>query len=513
MFQRQEVQDMIAITRVLADPRDHLALGALLRGPLVGMSENDLLDAAYNLPKREDESLAHLHIGVDTDHIKNPVLKSVLKQLNTLRNNGKYTTPYDVLSSAVDMLNIRATVKARHVKSPHRALANIDRYLEMSRPYTTRGLRAFSDEVRSLWEEAERIAEAHPDGEDQSVSIITMHSSKGLEWPVVFVINTMTEIMRSRPLVVDVSSRQISMPFFGSQPTGYSELKQISDDESHNERVRLLYVATTRARDLLVVPVHEKVTERQWATVTDLKLQDIQTMDLETFSSKMRIQRDVTLNNQDEKTFSEQTNSILSAKKLVVNKTPSRHESHASSLRITIDDLIEAEPVSDPSEFVQGSAERGIVMHKLMEEILTGELSENEEDIEKRARELIQQMIASKEDEIKDMDEHIMTKEIIQTLSLPQIVMMRDRLVPEVATYSSFENDKFEGVTFGIMDAAEISDNGTVETVIDWKSDRSPADATIELYRKQISDYMAMNGVNRGLIVFMASGKVIEVAA
>jgi hypothetical protein len=91
--------------------------------------------------------------------------------------------------------------------------------------------------------------------------------------------------------------------------------------------------------------------------------------------------------------------------------------------------------------------------------------------------------------------------------------MMRDRLVPEVATYSSFENDKFEGVTFGIMDAAEISDNGTVETVIDWKSDRSPADATIELYRKQISDYMAMNGVNRGLIVFMASGKVIEVAA
>lgn len=513
MFQRQEVQDMIAITRVLADPRDHLALGSLLRGPLVGMTETELLDAAYNLPKNEDESLAHLHVGVDTAHIKNPVLKSVLSQLNTLRNNGKHTTPYDVLSSAVNMLNIRATVKARHSKSPHRALANIDRYLEMSRPYTTRGLRAFSDEVRSLWEDGERIAEAHPDGEDQSVSIITMHSSKGLEWPVVFVINTMTEIMRSRPLVVDVSSRQISMPFFGIQPSGYSELKQISDDESHNERVRLLYVATTRARDLLVIPVHEKVTERQWATVTDLKLQDIQTMDMESFSSKMRVQRDVTLNSQDEKTFSEQINSILAVKKPIVNKTPSRHETHASSLRISIDDLIEAEPVSDPTEFVQGSAERGVVMHKLMEEILTGELPDNEGYIETRARELIQQMIASKEDEIKDMDARIMTKEIVQTLSLPQIADIRNRLVPEVATYASFENDRIEGVTFGIMDATEISENGSIETVIDWKSDRSPAVPTIELYRKQISDYMAMNAVKRGLIVFMASGKVLEVAA
>lgn len=513
MFQRQEVQDMIAITRVLADPRDHLALGALLRGPLVGMTETELLDASHSLPKLEDGGLTHLHVGIDTGLIKNPVLKTVMAQLNALRGSGKYTTPYDVLSSAVDVLNVRATVKARHAKSPHRALANVDRFLEMSRPYTTRGLRAFSDEVRSLWEDGERIAEAHPDGEDQSVSIITMHSSKGLEWPVVFVINTMTEIMRSRPLVVDVSSRQISMPFFGFQPSGYSELKQISDVESHNERVRLLYVATTRARDLLVVPVHEKTTERQWATVTDLKLQDIHTMELESFSNAMRVQRDVTVNNQDAKTFAEQTAAILAAKKPIINKTPSRHESHASSLRISLDDLIDAEPVADPSEFVQGSAERGIVMHKLMEEILTGELKDNEPEVENRARELIQQMIAFKEDEIKDMDARVMAKEIMQTLALPQIASIRHRLVPEVATSSSYENDKIEGVTFGIMDAADISDRGEIETVIDWKSDRSPTAAIIEFYRDQMSDYMKMNSAKRGLIVFMASGKIIDIAA
>lgn len=513
MFQRQEVQDMIAITRVLADPRDSLALGALLRGPLVGLSENELLDASAALPRTEDGALSYLHVGMDTSLISNLVLKNVLSQLNRLRQEAKYTTPYDTLSSAVDALNIRAIVKARHAKSPHRALANIDRFMEMSRPYSTRGLRAFSDEVRSLWEEGERITEAHPDGEDQSVSIITMHSSKGLEWPVVFVINTMTEIMRSKPLVVDVSSRQISMPFFGYKPSGYAELKDISDAESHNERVRLLYVATTRARDLLVVPVHEKVTDKQWATVTDLKLQDVQPMSLEGFKDSMRVKRDVTANNQDAKTFAEQTTHILASKKKVLNKTPSRHESHGSTLRLSLDDLIDAEPVIDPSEYVQGSAERGIVMHKLMEEILTGELEDNTDLIDARGRELIAQMIASKKEEIKDMDSRIMAKEIVQTLALPQIAEIRHRLIPEVATCSSYEDDKIEGATFGIMDAAAIDEKNEIEIIVDWKSDRSPTSATIEMYKQQIKDYMKMNSAKRGLIVFMGSGKVLDIAA
>ena len=53
-FRRQEVQDLIALTRVLADSRDTLALGALLRGPLVGLTEEELLDATAALPELDD---------------------------------------------------------------------------------------------------------------------------------------------------------------------------------------------------------------------------------------------------------------------------------------------------------------------------------------------------------------------------------------------------------------------------------------------------------------------------
>ena len=49
-FRRQEVHDLIALTRALADGRDTLALGALLRGPLVGLTESELLDIVEALP-------------------------------------------------------------------------------------------------------------------------------------------------------------------------------------------------------------------------------------------------------------------------------------------------------------------------------------------------------------------------------------------------------------------------------------------------------------------------------
>jgi CRISPR-associated exonuclease Cas4 len=50
LFRRQEAQDLVALVRTLADPRDTVALGALLRGPMVGLTEQELLDIAGSLP-------------------------------------------------------------------------------------------------------------------------------------------------------------------------------------------------------------------------------------------------------------------------------------------------------------------------------------------------------------------------------------------------------------------------------------------------------------------------------
>lgn len=432
--------------------------------------------------------------------------------LNDLRERSLTMTPHDLLSIAVDDLNVRATLRARHIKSSNRALANVDRFLEMSRPFAIRGMRAFSDEMRSLWEDSERMTEARPDGEDQSVSIITMHSAKGLEWPVVFIINSMTDLMKSSPMVVDVSARKLTMPFFDIDPTNYLATKEQSDNETYNERIRLLYVAATRARDVLIIPTHQKESDRQWATIIPLKLQDTPILSLPENNDRLRRTRDVDNRSQDYSTFTKEAVAIGNLKETIIQRSPSRHEpAYVAQESLSYDDLIEAEPVYDLGEIVKGSAERGTIMHKLMEEILTGELNDDIPSIQDRAEQLTVQYMSSKGLEPVGIDAAVIAREIRGTLDLPQIAEIRSRLYPEVATFASAEGEDAEIVENGIMDAAEIMPDGSVNTVLDWKSDRNASDEVINQYSQQVRKYKEMNGAKRGYIVFMAMKKVVEI--
>jgi hypothetical protein len=73
------------------------------------------------------------------------------------------TTPYALLSDAIGVLNLRSQLRQRFKAGADRALANTDVFLEMSRAYDIRGLRAFAGYMRANWEEAVRQVEGRPD--------------------------------------------------------------------------------------------------------------------------------------------------------------------------------------------------------------------------------------------------------------------------------------------------------------------------------------------------------------
>ena len=86
-FRRQEVQDLIAVVRAISDSRDTLAFGALIRGPLVGLSEEQIADEIHALPV-ESERAVHLDVQTDPSIVTNPVLRQTLEVLQSLRGNG-----------------------------------------------------------------------------------------------------------------------------------------------------------------------------------------------------------------------------------------------------------------------------------------------------------------------------------------------------------------------------------------------------------------------------------------
>ena len=251
-YRRQEVQDLVALTRVLADARDTLALGALLRGPLVGLTENELLDAVDALPKVNDAP-GRLRLWTELADIRHPLLRDTLAILQGLARQARSTTPFVLLSQAVEELQVRPVLRQRQDRTAERALANLDLFLEGARPYDVRGLHAFATELRAQWDEARRTMEGRPDTEEQSVSLVTMHSSKGLEWPVVIPINMGGGVKDRTETAVDAQGR-LHLPVFGLHgPDGKTAFAAESEEENR-QRHRLWYVGATRARDLLLLP-------------------------------------------------------------------------------------------------------------------------------------------------------------------------------------------------------------------------------------------------------------------
>ena len=167
------------------------------------------------------------------------------------------------------------------------------------------------------------------------------------------------------------------------------------------------------------------------------------------------------------------------------------------------------DPLADGEMVIRGGRERGLVLHKLMEEVLTGETSDDVAVLKARAKTLIEQLaLIDQNDASKGLSSDELTSACTSTLQLPEIAMLRPRLHPEMWVYAGTESDKTMSLTAGISDAVAISDTGSVEVVVDWKSDIDPAAGQVELYRGQVRDYLTATGAPLGLVVFMTSGHI-----
>ena len=191
-FRRQEVQDLVALVRALADPRDTIALGALLRGPLVGLTEQELLDLAEALASQSNGAVPPPRLSLRTDpaSIPHPLVRETLAILRDLRLRVRSTAPALLLAEAVERLNVRAILVTRSPDQASRALANVDAMLEKARAYGVRGFRQFARDLDDDWSRRLSHDEGVVDADEHSIKIVTIHSSKGLEWPVVIPINT-----------------------------------------------------------------------------------------------------------------------------------------------------------------------------------------------------------------------------------------------------------------------------------------------------------------------------------
>ena len=137
-FRRQEIHDLIALTRAIADGRDALASGSLMRVPRRThrgrTPRHRRRDAGRPDPATRSTNLT---LWTDLDHVGHDLARRVLEILQSLAKRARTTTPYTLLSDGVYRLGVHAQIAQRFRTGAERALANVDLFLEMAAPMTS----------------------------------------------------------------------------------------------------------------------------------------------------------------------------------------------------------------------------------------------------------------------------------------------------------------------------------------------------------------------------------------
>ena len=252
VYSAQEVRDLFAAARAIADPSDAFALVTALRSPLFGCGDDDLWSW-----KRGGGSFSLL-APLDDDATAHPVGAGI-RYLQRLHYDARWMTPSEVLGRiATDRRMFEVAVFSPRTRDAWRRLRFV---IDQARAWSESehgGLRAYLAWAAAQSSEGSRVAESVlPETDVDSVRIMTVHAAKGLEFPMVVLSGMSSAPNRGRGVQLLWTDDDFAVKVGnGIETQDFAEQQPLDEQMSDLERMRLLYVAATRARDHLVVSLH-----------------------------------------------------------------------------------------------------------------------------------------------------------------------------------------------------------------------------------------------------------------
>ena len=257
-FQRREVGDVLAFLHFLAQPSDSLALATLLRSPLLGCTDASLMQMLAQMQTHEVERPVSLfsalqRVQPDTANLlqeflrmsgTHPIDQILLRFLERCDATAAYQLAWGEKEGALAAANLQQLIEIVATRAPEGS-GSLLAYIEMLRDF--KGV----DEIGNA-----------PLGTD-SITLMTMHKAKGLEFPVVILLGAETGLQR-RGGHIEAFEKILNGPqpfvFLGANKADRlpaldraGELYAIIDAEEQAESSRVLYVTLTRAHEHLLI--------------------------------------------------------------------------------------------------------------------------------------------------------------------------------------------------------------------------------------------------------------------
>ncbi|PZV14914.1 MAG: hypothetical protein DCF21_12290 [Leptolyngbya sp.] len=250
LLDTREAKDAWAMLRFLADPTDSLALAAVLRSPFFAVSDTTLYTFAQSLPAKTGW---WKHLGTSTE----PNLSRAREILGELLIARRTEAPTRLLQLGDRLTGYTAVIA--NLPGADRRMADWQGFGEL-----VRSLEVGSFDVLAVIRRLKRLQAAEVKiprpalAGGNAVSLMTIHGSKGLEWPVVIVPDLARPASHDSPTVRFDPELGVALKLDDDEGERqksalYTLLEQRKKTDDYEESKRVLYVALTRARDRLIL--------------------------------------------------------------------------------------------------------------------------------------------------------------------------------------------------------------------------------------------------------------------
>lgn len=245
------VQDLMALGRFILQPHDDLSLSATLKSPIFNLTEDHIFELAA-LRSEKESVWKHLNDLADAGDM---FLSAVRDRLQRYRTLASEYTVHDFFARILG-----ADGGRKHFLSRLGSEAGdiLDEFLSLALNHEDKALPGLQSFISSLELEAPEIKREQDSGRNE-VRIMTVHASKGLEAPIVFLVDS-----GSKAFISSHVPRFRFLKLDGHDIPAWVPMKSLSNDltlqddarlkeAAEEEYRRLLYVGMTRAADRLIV--------------------------------------------------------------------------------------------------------------------------------------------------------------------------------------------------------------------------------------------------------------------
>lgn len=244
-FETREVKDLVLLVRAMVNPCDEVALAGVLRSPLVGLSDECLWRLRQMGPIHRAFASGPFTEFETGDR---QTLETFHQQMAELRSMRDSISPDRLLRRVIDASDYESALTDR-------GRANLEKFLSLIRGEFRGSLSELVEKIGKLSPDAE----APPSDFGNAVRLMTIHKSKGLEFPIVFLPALHKGTGNGLPIITYAGGLGLGVKWRdpdgwkGAGDAAYCAINEQQKARQSEEDDRLLYVAMTRAKEHMVL--------------------------------------------------------------------------------------------------------------------------------------------------------------------------------------------------------------------------------------------------------------------